>query len=368
MNNPNIIIAGGGTGGHLFPAIAIGEEIRNKMPDANIHYIGSVYGLESRVFPIKDLVHTLLPIKGLQRGFSMKGLLKNFILPFRIISSILKVRSLYKDIKPSLIIGTGGYASAIPLFVASRLNPKIPILLQEQNSYPGLTTRMFANKAQKIFVAFSYDNFIFKQKTELTGNPIRNNINSGNKNKAYKDLQLNKNKNTLFIFGGSQGSSFLNKSIESIINNLKNSNTQILWQTGTNEFLKYKKYNNETTKVVSFINDMANAYSIADLIVCRSGAITLSEITTCGKPSILIPFAAAAENHQLKNAKTLLDAGASSLIEEKDLISNILYKKINSLLNDKERLQKMSLAARRLSKPNAATNIAKLSLEIGFNV
>ena len=368
MNNPNIIIAGGGTGGHLFPAIAIGEEIRNKMPDANIHYIGSVYGLESRVFPIKDLVHTLLPIKGLQRGLSVKGLLKNFILPFRIISSILKVRSLYKDIKPSLIIGTGGYASAVPLFVASRLNPKIPILLQEQNSYPGLTTRIFANKAKKICVAFDYNNFNYKQKIELTGNPIRNNINSGNKNKAYKDLQLNKNKNTLFIFGGSQGSSFLNKSIESIINNLKNSNTQILWQTGTNEFLKYKKYNSETTKVVSFINDMANAYSIADLIVCRSGAITLSEITTCGKPSILIPFAAAAENHQLKNAKKLLDAGASSLIEEKDLISNILYKKINSLLNDKERLKKMSLAARKLSKPNAATNIAKLSLEIGFNV
>ena len=134
------------------------------------------------------------------------------------------------------------------------------------------------------------------------------------------------------------------------------------WMMNTTE------YNSETTKVVSFINDMANAYSIADLIVCRSGAITLSEITTCGKPSILIPFAAAAENHQLKNAKTLLDAGASSLIEEKDLISNILYKKINSLLNDKERLKKMSLAAKKLSKPDAATNIAKLSLEIGFNV
>ena len=368
MNSFNIIISGGGTGGHLFPAIAIGEEIKNQMPDANIHYIGSVYGLESKVFPIKDLAHTLLPIKGLQRGLNIKGLLKNLILPFRIISSIIKVRSLYKDFKPRLIIGTGGYASAIPLFVASKINPKVPIILQEQNSYPGLTTRFFANKAKKICVAFDYDNIKLKQKIEITGNPIRNNIKSGNKNKAFKDLQLNKNKNTLFVFGGSQGSSFLNKSIESIIHNLNNSNTQVLWQTGTNEFAKYKKYNSETTKVVSFINDMANAYSVADLIVCRSGAITLSEITTCGKPSILIPFAAAAENHQLKNAKTLLNAGASSLIEEKGLTSDILYKNIISLLNNKDRLKKMSIAAKRLSRPNATINIAKLSLELGFNV
>ena len=368
MDNLNIVITGGGTGGHLFPAIAIGEEIRNQMPNANIHYIGSVYGLESKVFPVKDLVHTLLPIKGLQRSLSIKGMLKNLILPFRIISSIIKVRSLYRDFKPELIIGTGGYASAIPLFVASKSNPEIPIILQEQNSYPGLTTRLFAKKAKKICVAFDYDNINLKPKIEITGNPIRNNIISGNKNKAYNDLQFNKNKKTLFIFGGSQGSSFLNKSIESIIKNLNNSNTQILWQTGANDFLKYKQYNSDTIKVASFIDDMANAYSIADLIVCRSGAITLSEITICGKPSILIPFAAAAENHQLNNAKTLLRAGASSVIEEKDLTSNILYKNIISLLNNKENLENMSAAAKQLSKPNAAINIAKISLNFGPNV
>ena len=154
MHNPKIIIAGGGTGGHLFPAIAIGEEIKDRFPNADIHFVGSKFGLESKVFPVKDLLHTLLPIRGLQRSFNRSNIVKNISLPFKIIKSLFKVNVLYKEFKPSLVIGTGGYASAVPLMVAQLKSPKIPIILQEQNSFPGLTTRWFAKNAKLICSSF----------------------------------------------------------------------------------------------------------------------------------------------------------------------------------------------------------------------
>ena len=145
LDNFNIIIAGGGTGGHLFPAIAIGEELKDRIPNAKIHYVGSIFGLEAKVFPIKDLLHTLLPIRGLQRDMNIKSIFRNLLLPYRIIDSYIKVNSLFKEFSPKLIIGTGGYASAMPLYVATRKKYSIPIVLQEQNSFPGLTTRWFKN-------------------------------------------------------------------------------------------------------------------------------------------------------------------------------------------------------------------------------
>ena len=175
-NNQLILIAGGGTGGHLFPAIAIGEEIKERIPNAQIHFVGSNFGLEAKVYPVKDLLHTLLPIRGLQRNLSIDSFLKNLLLPFRLINSLFKLRILFKDFSPQLVIGTGGYASAIPLLMATRLKPSIPIVLQEQNSYPGLTTRWFAKKANLICTAFHIHNTILDERVVITGNPIRNNI------------------------------------------------------------------------------------------------------------------------------------------------------------------------------------------------
>ena len=163
MGNNKIIIAGGGTGGHLFPAIAIGEEIKDRFPKTEIHFVGSKFGLESKVFPVKDLLHTLLTIRGLQRSINFRNLLKNISLPFLIIKSFIKINALYRDFKPSLIIGTGGYASAIPLLVAKMLNPTIPLILQEQNSFPGLTTRWFAEHASLICSAFEIFNDLIKK-------------------------------------------------------------------------------------------------------------------------------------------------------------------------------------------------------------
>jgi len=368
LDNYRIIIAGGGTGGHLFPAIAIGEEIKERFPRAKIHFIGSDFGLEAKVFPVKDLLHTLLPIRGFQRGLSFGSILKNLMLPYRIIRSMLKVHTLFKEFNPTLVIGTGGYASAIPLLMATMQNKSIPIVLQEQNSFPGITTRWFSKKADLICSAFETDNLKFDNKVVITGNPIRSNIISGNREKALKVYDLYFQKNTIFVFGGSQGSTILNKSLESIINKFDNKSIQILWQTGDNDYNKYKKYKNDTIKIVPFINDMAAAYAISDLVVCRSGAITLSEVTTCGKPSILIPFAAAAGNHQMKNAETLYEAGASILIEEKHLNSNKLFKNINYLINNKNTLEKMSVAAKALGKPNATKKITDHLIDMVSNV
>ena len=368
LDNYKIIIAGGGTGGHLFPAIAIGEEIKERIPNAQIHFVGSNFGLEAKVYPVKDLLHTLLPIKGLQRGFSIDSFLKNLLLPYRLIKSILKLRKLFKEFSPQLVIGTGGYASAIPLLIATRQKPSVPIVLQEQNSYPGLTTRWFAKKANLICSAFNFDNKIIKKRVILTGNPIRNNIIDGDRSLALKEYYLIEDKKTIFVFGGSQGSAFLNKSIARIIKSFDYNTLQVLWQTGDKEYQKYKKFGNNTVKVVPFINDMASAYALSDLVVCRSGALTLSEISICGKPSILIPFSAAAGNHQLKNAKTLFDAGAAILLEERDLTKNKLLMSITQLISNKNLLNKMSTASKNLGKPNATKNIVDHIMKIRSNV
>ena len=368
LDKYKIIIAGGGTGGHLFPAIAIGEEIKERMPNAQIHFVGSNFGLEAKVYPIKDLLHTLLPIKGLQRGLSVNSLLKNLLLPFRLIKSLLKLRMLFKEFSPQLVIGTGGYASAIPLLMASRQKPSVPIVLQEQNSYPGLTTRWFSKKATLICSAFNIDNKNLTKKTILTGNPIRNNIINGNRTLALKEHCLIEEKKTIFVFGGSQGSAFLNKSIANIIKRFDYNALQVLWQTGDKEYQEYKKYRNESVKVVSFINDMANAYALSDLVVCRSGALTLSEVTVCGKPSILIPFSSAAGNHQLKNAKTLFDAGAAIILEEKDFNTKKLLMTITQLISNNKQLNKMSMASKILGKPNATKTIVDHIMKINLNV
>ena len=319
MRNFRILIAGGGTGGHLFPALAIGEEILSRNPSTKIHYVGSIFGLESKVFPIKDVWHTLLPIRGIQRDLSIKSILRNSLLPFRVILSFYKTNNLINDFKPDIVIGTGGYASALPLLVASKHKKGISIILQEQNSFPGITTKWFSRRAKKICVAFK-DSFMESPgKIIHTGNPIRRDLPKGNKTEALKFFQFSEYSKTIFLFGGSQGSSYLNKILSRIIKDFENANIQVLWQTGDIEFLKYKKFISKTIHVTPFINNMAEAYAISDLIICRSGALTISEITVCGKPSILIPFAHAAGDHQTKNAQVLVDSKAAKKISEKSL-------------------------------------------------
>ena len=363
MENMNILIAGGGTGGHLFPALAIGEEILSRNSNIKIHYVGSAFGLESKVFPIKDVWHTLLPIRGIQRDLSLKSFFRNALLPFRIIRSFHKTNNLINDFSPDIIIGTGGYASALPLLVASTNKKNIPIILQEQNSFPGITTKWFAKRATKVCVAFKDKRSKMVGNIVHTGNPIRKGLTKGNKSLGYKNFNFKNMYKTIFLFGGSQGSSFLNNILSQIIKEFKNANIQVIWQTGDIEYGKYKKYTSNKIHVTPFINNMSEAYAISDLIICRSGALTISELTVCGKPSILIPFSHAAGDHQTKNAQVLVDSNAAKLISEKNLNKkNLLYTTM-SLIHNEKALNEMRKASKAMGKPNATSKIVDHVLE-----
>ena len=357
VSRKNILITGGGTGGHLFPALAIGEEIQRRMPEAKIHYIGSLFGLESKVFPIKDVWHTLLPIRGLQRGFSVKSMLRNIMLPFRIVKSLLKTNTILKEFEPDVVIGTGGYASAIPLYMISKRNDSTTIILQEQNSFPGITTRLFAKKATKICIAFEEPNNTLGDNTVITGNPVRKGIGEGNKKNGFYEFKLKDQSKTIFLFGGSQGSAYLNKLIGEIAEKIANSGIQLLWQTGDLEFQKYNHLESENIRIIPFVNNMADAYSISDLIVCRSGALTLAEITVCGKPSILIPFPFAAGDHQKKNAEALAKHNAAHILDEKTLTPKLLLHDIMNLIHNKDKLEKMGNSSSELGRPFATNTI-----------
>jgi len=359
MADYKILIAGGGTGGHLFPALAIGDEIHRRKPNAKIHYVGSNFGLEAKVYPVKDVWHTLLPIRGIQRGFTLKSITRNMILPIRVVKSFYKMKHLLTDFLPDIIIGTGGYASALPLYLAAqnKLSKSIPIILQEQNSFPGLTTRWFSKNAKTICIAFNDANQYLNEKTILTGNPVRHGITNGNINDALEEFDLEKNCKTIFLFGGSQGSAYLNNLMNNIAHNIAGAGIQILWQTGDKEYIKYSHKNSKNIRVIPFINNMANAYKLSDLIICRSGALTIAEITVCGKPSILVPFPSAAGNHQSKNAQALVNAGAARILIEKSLNHKDFYHSIMNLIHDNNELEKMSIASKALGLPNATHDI-----------
>jgi len=364
MDEIRILIAGGGTGGHLFPAIAIGEKIQHLYPNAKIHYMGSQFGIESKVLPVKALPHTLLPIKGLQRNLSFQSLVKNITLPYYYYKSTMMAQNYINQFLPQVVVGTGGYASAIPVKFA--LKNDIPVVLQEQNSYPGLTTRLYAKKAQLVCIAFEQAQHYLNSECLLTGNPIRNDVLCGNKKNGIQQFQFNETYDTLFVFGGSQGSMVLNRLMEQSIHQFRKSKIQILWQTGVNHFNQYKQFESECIRIVPFIDVMADAYAISDLILSRSGALAVSELISVGKPSILIPFPSAAENHQYKNAETLSTHKAAYILNEKNIDSSILIKTIKELLNDKPKLKSMGLKAKALSKPNATKHIADQIMKLAL--
>lgn len=357
-----IIITGGGTGGHLFPALAIGDEIMERHPSAMVHYVGSTFGIEKDVLPVKNVAHSLLSIRGLQRNFNLSAIGKNLLLPGRLLSSIAKVKSLFNDINPDLVIGTGGYASALPL--REGIRREIPTLIQEQNSYPGVTTRWFAEKANRVCIAFEEAQSFIKKKCILAGNPVRKEINTGDRSIGLSQYGFDDNKKTLFLFGGSQGSLALNQAMDKMISHFSIANIQVIWQTGKSLHGTYKHHENETTRVVPFIDDMANAYAASDLVLSRSGAITCSELTVCGKPSILIPFPGAAANHQTKNADALASHGAAALVNEQDLIPEKLATMIQSLLDNPTQLEDMASASKSLGKPDATTAIVNQAMEL----
>ncbi|MEE8479207.1 MAG: undecaprenyldiphospho-muramoylpentapeptide beta-N-acetylglucosaminyltransferase [Candidatus Neomarinimicrobiota bacterium] len=360
-----ILIAGGGTGGHLYPAIAIGESMHTKYPNIQVHYIGSKFGIEATVLPVKALQHTLLPIRGFQRGYSLQSFSRNLLLPWRMYISMRIAKKTIKQLKPDITVGTGGYASAIPLKLSVKLN--IPIVLQEQNSHPGITTKYFAEVAKQICVAFDAAKDELNDNAILTGNPIRTNIQNGDRKKGGLLFDLNPDQKTIFLFGGSQGSAFLNKNMNESIAMFESEKIQILWQTGQNQYEQYKHLNSSIVKVQPFIHNMPEAYAISDLIISRAGALTLSEINACGKPSILVPFFHSAGDHQTKNAKSVEKAKAALLISEKELTPRKLFRSAIAILYDNNKLESMSNNSKKLGVMDATNKIIEQILKVAKN-
>lgn len=336
------VISGGGTGGHIFPAIAIANKIKKEIPDAEILFIGANHKMEMKLVPKAGFDIKGLDISGISRSFSMKGIINNVKLPCVLWKSFTKAISILREFKPDVVIGVGGYASASALRAATKL--KIPTLIQEQNSYPGITNKLLAKKVDKICVAYNHlDVFFPKDKIVKTGNPVREEIIHIQKKEeeAYQFFDLNPNKKTVLVVGGSLGARTINQTIAAHLPQIAQMDIQLIWQTGE---LFYRTLPpeiliqaTENIKIVPFIHNMNWAYSVADLIISRAGALAISEIAIVKIPAILIPFPFAAEDHQTKNAQALVNEHAAYLIPDNE-VSEKLFPLFTQLIdNDSER-------------------------------
>jgi len=364
-NSIKVLFCGGGTGGHLYPAIALCEELETRFEHdkLDVLYIGTKQGLESRVLPKLDYKLKTIWIKGFQRGRSLRNYWLNLFTPLRLLISFFQCYYYLKRFKPDIAIGTGGYAAGPPLYIANKM--KIPIFLQEPNVFPGATIRMLAKKAEKIYIAYK-DTGKYFENTKCLGTPLRRSLKKSPKDQALNFFGLHWGKNTIFIFGGSQGSQALNEFIMENLKNIINStDCQVIWQTGQREYKKISNYFNNLHDVyiTPFIHEMDIAYSAADIVVSRAGALTVSELCLYGKPSMLIPLPTAAENHQEKNARTLEKADAALVIIQNYLTLDLFLKKLLSVINHKEKIAQMSKNAKTLTNPDSAKLIVDDILE-----
>lgn len=348
-----IIISGGGTGGHIFPALAIARAVQRRDHSAEILFVGAHDKMEMEKVPAAGYKIVGLPISGLQRSLSLKNLT---FFP-KLVISLIKCKSIIKAFKPDVVVGVGGFASGPLLKVAQSLN--IPTLIQEQNSYAGLTNKMLASKAKAICVAYDkMDKYFPKYKIINTGNPVRKdlqNITSKSK-EALEHFNLKPNKITLLVVGGSLGARTINHSIAYNLDELIRKDIQVIWQTGKYYYETAKKeiaqFNNHNIHVFEFINKMDMAYSAADVIVSRAGAGTISELCIVGKPIILVPSPNVAEDHQTKNAKALASRNAAILIKDTDA-KEMLFTQLMKLINDDKLRIEMAVNLQKLAKPNA---------------
>ena len=352
--NSTIVIAGGGSGGHLFPALAIGDELQNK--GYSIKYIGSKYGIESKIFKKINNEYYLLNIRGIQRTLSFKNIINNLLFPIRFLMSYIITIKILKRLNPIMVIGTGGYASGLPLLASIRMN--IKTLIHEQNSYPGLTTRKLSNKVDSVCITTLETKKYLNGNVILTGMPIRNNFIKINKSDACIKLGLSSNKKTIFVVGGSQGSETFNQYFKKNYEFYIKNDIQLIWQCGYKNLSKYKKIvNHKNILIQDFFDQIDYAYCAADIIVSRAGAVAVNEISLMKKAMILVPLPSSAANHQFHNAKFYEDNNAALMIEEKKLKGNIIEDSILKLLNNKEKLKSMGLNASNLIIKDAKEKI-----------
>lgn len=359
-----ILIAGGGTGGHLYPALAIQEAILARAPHTDIEFVGTRQGIESRVLPQNGQKLNYLWVSGLKRG----SLIQNFSTALKLGVSLLQSSRLISRFKPQLVIGTGGYVMGPVLYMAQRKG--IPTLLQEQNSFPGLTTRKLAPRADIICIAFPDAAQRMKaNRIELTGNPVRGSFRTVDKLTAKAQYLLDAERPTLLFVGGSQGARSINNAVADALETLLK-RFNIIWQTGkfgipetVSQSLIETATDQHHLKVQPFFDDMPVAYAASDLAICRAGAMTIAELAICGLPAIFIPFPFATDDHQTANAKSLHDAGAASLISDKALTADSMTNEIERIFDD-NRLDELRAAMKTFAKPDAAKHIAEIALNL----
>ena len=360
FNRKRIIIAGGGTGGHLFPAIAIGEALESN--GMLVKYIGSKNGIEAKSTFIESEKLELLDLRGFVRSWNFRSIIKNISLLAKIIKSYIKVRKIIKSFNPDFVIGTGGYICAIPLYIAIKNN--ILTAIQEQNVLPGMVARKFADKVDLVFLSFKEsEKYLTKNNYFVVGNPIREMIGRVDRIEAAKSMGVLPNKKTILILGGSQGAKSINQHFIKNYKKYTNQNFQLIWQTGKNSGFELKKINHENIRKYEFIDKMDAAYGAVDLVVSRAGATAISEILYLGKPSILIPYPYAADNHQELNAKILSDNQASIVVSEDEFDNGKLEESIFSIMGSDEKLKLFSDNAISYSSKNSSSLIKEKLLQ-----
>lgn len=351
----NIILSGGGTGGHIYPAVSIANELKVKYPNANFLFVGAKDKMEMEKVPQAGYAIEGLWIAGLQRELT----LKNLSFPFKLISSLWNAYKIIKKFKPTIVIGTGGFASGPTLYAASIIGVKT--LIQEQNSYPGITNKLLSKKADKICVAYDgLDRFFPAEKIIKSGNPVRQDLLEvkDNKEEALKFFNLDSTKKTLIVIGGSLGARAVNNLIEKHINWLVEQNVQVIWQTGKLYYDEFKKYDElKGVQTFSFLNRMDLTYAAADILISRAGASSISELCIVGKPVIFIPSPNVAEDHQTKNALSVVNKDAALLLKESELA--VFKTMFSELISDEKLQQKLSDNIKKLALPNATKDIVK---------
>lgn len=349
MTNYKFILSGGGTGGHIYPAIAIANELKTQFPDAEFLFVGAQDKMEMQKVPQAGYEIKGLWIAGLQRKLT----LQNLMFPLKLATSLLESRRIIKQFKPNVVIGTGGFASG-PLLQAAG-GAGIPTVIQEQNSFPGITNKLLSKKANAICVAYgNLERFFPREKIVLTGNPVRQDLIDieSKRDEAIAFYGLDPNKKTLLVLGGSLGARRVNQLIEKELQNILSQDVQIIWQCGKLYFEEYKKHNQQNVRVVDFIERMDFVYAAADVIISRAGASSVSELCIVGKPVIFIPSPNVAEDHQTKNAQAIVDAKGAILLKESELESqfSIVFE---ALLKDQGKQKQLSDNIKKLAMPNA---------------
>jgi UDP-N-acetylglucosamine--N-acetylmuramyl-(pentapeptide) pyrophosphoryl-undecaprenol N-acetylglucosamine transferase len=359
-----IILSGGGTGGHIFPAIAIANEIKKTAPDTEILFVGALGRMEMEKVPAAGYRIIGLPIAGLQRRLT----LSNLKLPFLLIRSMLKTRRIIREFLPDIVIGTGGYASG-PILKAAE-NRGIPVVIQEQNSYAGITNRLLAKEASLICVAYEgMEKYFPANKIILTGNPVRQDIVdvASKRDAAYNFFGLDRSRKTILVIGGSLGARTINEAIGAGLKTVSQHNVQLIWQTGKSYYPKAvreaRDFQQRNISVYDFIKQMDMAYAAADIVISRAGASSVSELCNTGRPCILVPSPNVAEDHQTRNAMALVKKGAAILVKDADA-RRVLIERAIELIADNPMQKQLSENISKMAFHDSATRIAAEVLKI----